>query len=341
MLLFSLPVLSCVINGSHSLLDNNLNLRTSSSANFYAISESDLTTRWILQDNELTPVENFTDDINSDAWSLIGATEDNLNISTQTQQDAYTWAKYTGQNYGSSDTVIIGQYLSEYLYGFLKWETGYLTTNITANSTIYAYGFSVGGIPEVNISATSNFQESTITWSNMPATGSFLSSYTGTEGSGVWTNIDLGEVYSDYYKMIGVADGKYFQFASKSWSVVEERPTMRHYLSKIYFGSGYMYAQTNEIEDIGLQSIDYTTHYNLSSGDYFEVDFQTSSDSQINLILLKDGVVNKSLILSPSGNTNFNRHTAQISVDEFVEFDQLIINSTFEDKDLKLTNTHL
>ncbi|KKM81852.1 hypothetical protein LCGC14_1325600, partial [marine sediment metagenome] len=96
---------------------------------------------------------------------------------------------------------------------------------------------------------------------------------------------------------------------------------------------GYAYMQTNTIELVSLSSSVYGTNYTLSSGDYFEVDFQTSSDSQINLILFKDGVVNAILILSQSGNPNFNRHTVQIPVDEYVEFDQLKIISTFEDTD--------
>ncbi|GAG69108.1 unnamed protein product, partial [marine sediment metagenome] len=110
-------------------------------------------------------------------------------------------------------------------------------------------------------------------------------------------------------------------------------PYIIHYFSKNYMGGGMIYMQTDTTESIALQSSDYGSHYTLSSGDYFEVDFQTSSDSQIDLILLKDGVVNKTITLSPSGNTNFNRHTVQGSVDEFVEFDQLKISSTFEDTD--------
>ncbi len=97
--------------------------------------------------------------------------------------------------------------------------------------------------------------------------------------------------------------------------------------------AGYAYMQTNTTESISLNSTDYGTHYNLSSGDYFQIFFQTSSDSLINLILLKDGEVNTTLILSPSENTNFNNQTVKISIVEDLEFDQLKISSTFEDTD--------
>ena len=102
---------------------------------------------------------------------------------------------------------------------------------------------------------------------------------------------------------------------------------------KNYFGSGYTYMQTNTTELISLLSSTYTTNYILSSGEYFEVDFQTNSDSLTNLILLRNGTIQVTLVLNPSGNIDFSRHTAQIIIDESVEFDQLKISSTFEDTD--------
>jgi len=104
-------------------------------------------------------------------------------------------------------------------------------------------------------------------------------------------------------------------------------------ISKNYFGNGYMYLQTNNSETIALQSVDYDTHYNLSNVYYFEVEFETNSDSQIDLILLKDGIINKTLILSQSGNTNFSQRTIQIFLNENAEFDQLKISGTLEDTD--------
>jgi len=104
-------------------------------------------------------------------------------------------------------------------------------------------------------------------------------------------------------------------------------------ISKNYFGSGYTYFQTSMTETLGLKSVDYGSHYTMNSGDYFAVDLQTSSDSRMDLILLKDGVVQRTRTLSPSGNTNFNRHTVQMSLSSSVEFDQLKISSTFEDND--------
>ena len=104
-------------------------------------------------------------------------------------------------------------------------------------------------------------------------------------------------------------------------------------ISKNYFGNGYMYMQTNTTETIALQSPDYGTHYNLSNDNYFEVEFETNSDSQIDLILLKDGIINKTLILSQSGNTNFSQRIIQIFLDENAEFDQLKILATLENTD--------
>ena len=57
-------------------------------------------------------------------------------------------------------------------------------------------------------------------------------------------------------------------------------------ISKGYYGNGYMHMQTNTTETIALQSVDYGTHYNLSNDNYFEVEFETNSDSQIDLITI-------------------------------------------------------
>ncbi|KKL74411.1 hypothetical protein LCGC14_2065160, partial [marine sediment metagenome] len=95
--------------------------------------------------------------------------------------------------------------------------------------------------------------------------------------------------------------------------------------------SEYMYMQTNITETLSLRSTDYIIHYNLYAGDYFIIDFQTSSTNQIDLILLKDGVQQDSYVVSQSGNTNFLRRTVEIGVDTDVEFDQLMFSGTFED----------
>ena len=173
-----------------------------------------------------------------------------------------------------------------------------------------------------------------ITWDG---TDFWIVDYTNKEvykytSAGVYTGVHF-DVGTEDTSMWGITwDGTYF------WIVGMVNDEVFQYgnfldVSKVYQGSGYTYMQTNTTELISLKSQDYTTHYNLSSGDYFEIDFQTSSDSKIELILLKDGGENKTLTLSQSGNANFNRHTAKISVDEFVEFDQLKISSIFEDTD--------
>ncbi|MHA1502432.1 MAG: hypothetical protein ACTSSB_11330 [Candidatus Heimdallarchaeota archaeon] len=99
----------------------------------------------------------------------------------------------------------------------------------------------------------------------------------------------------------------------------------------------YAYMQTNTTELISLESTVYgsTTTLNGTNSDYLEVFFQTSSDSEISLILMSSGEVFETLILSGSGNTNFNDRTVQLSPEngEFWEFDQLIFSSTFEDTD--------
>ena len=296
--------------------------------NFYAISESDLTTRWILQGSDISPVEDFHDDINTDAWDLSDVSGRTINTNEIIEGDTYIYSDFPFTNYGTQNVIVIAYDVSiaEEFRGLVKSTYSYLDTNYTTNSTIYYYG-GIMTSAQTNVYHTTIFNEYTTTWNNQPSAGVFQNGFTS--GSG-WQEYDIGA--PNYYYMIKTPTDieRYIPFYSRESS---NKPHIRHYLSKNYFGSGYMYMQTNTTELISLKSIDYTTHYNLSSGDYFEVDFQTSSDSKIELILLKDGVVNKTLTLSQSGNTNFGRHTAKISVGEFVEFDQLKISSTFEDTD--------
>jgi len=122
--------------------------------------------------------------------------------------------------------------------------------------------------------------------------------------------------------MLGYENSRVYEYSPKFYDI-----------SKYYFGNGYMYMQTNTTETIALQSVDYVTQYNLSSGYYFRVEFETNSDSQIDLILLKGGIISETLILSQSGNTDFSNHTIQIFIDKNMEFDQLKISGALEDTD--------
>ena len=299
-------------------------------ANFHAISESDLTTRWILQGSDISPVENFSDALDSGSWFLLTSDGDKMiEIDEILEEDSYVHSGFPTNNYGSTNEVFVfyDNILVEQANSLIEYVYPYLDANYTSNSTLYYYGTSnTDGV--VNVYHTTDFDEGTVTWNTQPATGDFQMVWNGALG---WNEEGLGAP-NEYYKFISPTDmSRTFGFYSKDNAI--RNPRIRHHLSKYYVGGGLIYMQTDELETISLRSDDYGTHYNLSSGDYFELDFQTSSDSQINLILLKDGDINKTLTLSQSGNTNFNRHTVQISVDEFVEFDQLKISSTFEDAD--------
>ena len=412
--LFGLPIISTAVN--KSLSDGMVGLKTSSSANFYAISESDLTTRWILQGAEITAIQNFSDDISGSNWNLYDVSEDSFkaysnesylfdntslisidyttvhfDVGTEapdptgiTWDGTYLWVVdhnndevfkyttagvYTGVHFdvGTEDGLPLGltwdgthfwvvgktnlevyQYNSTYDYTGVHFDIGGETSDpqgITWDGTHFwvvdPWTDEVYQYTDAGVYTTVHFDTSS---EDDKASGIYW------DGTNFWiTAYDNNEVYQynstgDYTGIhfdIGTEDGNMYGITSDGtyfWTVGNVNDEVYQYVKyvntfKNYQGAGYMYIQTNTTEAVALQSTDYGTHYNLSSGDYFKLDFQTISDSQINLILLKNGVVNKSLILSSSGNTNFNRHTVQLSVDEFVEFDQLKINSTFEDED--------
>ncbi|MFW9971345.1 MAG: hypothetical protein ACFFDF_14220, partial [Candidatus Odinarchaeota archaeon] len=297
--------------------------------NFHAISESDVTTRWILQGSEISPVEDFHDDINTNYWDLVDVSNPTINFVEIPTDDAKVYDLFPNENYGSEVDLQVSYISGNQMTTFLKYKYSYLDLNYTSNSTLYYRVSGTSENPLIRVYHTFDFSESTITWSNQPASGDYQNQFIGGGALG-WFEADIGAPYY-YYKLVSPTDitRSMTFYSSESGS----KPLIKHYFAKNYFGSGYMYMQTDTTEEIGLRSVDYGTYYSLNSGDYFQVDFQTDSDSQINLILLKDGVVNQTLILSQSGNTNFNRHIAQITVPNDIQFDQLEISSTFDDED--------
>ena len=94
-------------------------------------------------------------------------------------------------------------------------------------------------------------------------------------------------------------------------------------ISKNYQGNGYTYVQTDKSKEVGLISSTYDSNCSLSSGDYFEVDFETNSNSEIKLELISGGLKVKELVLN----------SGQIFLDENVEFDQIRFTSLFTDQD--------
>ncbi len=314
--------------------DDIAGLNLSSNADFYAISESDYTTRWILQNSTISAVEDFHDDINTDYWNLVDVGQVDFDLQYSTIGDAYVWSAAPDANYGSASNLYLqytvgGTYIANAFLSFPYLGTNYLYTNQTGSNELKATAYSAGSAT-VRCHTTTSFSEGTITYNNAPAPGSTQDDV-AVAGAGV-KSFTISN-FDGYYRLsILYETATSLNFRSKEYG--SSIPNVqRTDVNKNYFGSGYMYIQTDTTELIGLKSKDYGAHKTLNSGDYFEVDFQTNSDSQIDLILLTDGGVNTTLTLSPSGNDNFNRHTVQISVDETVEFDQLKISSTFEDED--------
>ncbi len=385
--------------------------------NFHAISESDLTTRWVLQGADISAVQNFTDDISGSNWNLYGVSEDSFyaHLSESYLFDNTTasgiddWA-YSGFSFPADDSVpngicwdgshlwVVGsstdevyKYNTAGVYQGVSWDVGGQTTiarGITWDGTFFwvvgyvnqeVYKYNAAGVYQTFSFSVSvqDTKPTDITWDgthlwvignlndrvykyntagvyqavSFDVSGQVLGPKgINWDGTHFWVVNDIGdEVYQ--YNAAGAYTGYHFDVGAQNtlptaitwdgthlWVVGDVYETVFQYetvldVSKKYQGGGYMYIQTNTTELISLKSTAYGSNYTLSSGDYFEIDFQTSSDSLINLILLKDGVVNKTLTLSQSGNPNFNRHTVQISVGEDVEFDMLRTSSTFEDID--------
>ncbi len=386
--------------------------------NFHAISESELTTRWILQGSEINGIEDFHDDISINDWNLGDVSDDSFekyategmdylldDYTIDTDDIQYSGIHFSVGTAGVSKVVGIAWVgthfwiLDDATNEVYKYTSAgvYTGTHFDISSEIVAPNglgwdgthFWVIGSDEIaykytyaGVYTTTNFDISVqdnnpygITWdgTHLWVVGEDTDEvykytdagvYTGThfdisseivaprdivwDGTHFWVT---GSSFVYKYTSAGVYTGTYFDATTedgRQYGITSDgtylcmvgfnnaevyKYEFKYDIEKKYFGSGYTYIQTNETELISLKSVDYGTPYILNSGDYFEIDFETSSDSQINLILLKNDVVNKTLLLSQSGNTNFNRHTVQISTEELIEFDQLKISSIFEDTD--------
>ncbi|TFG10125.1 MAG: hypothetical protein EU535_08520, partial [Promethearchaeota archaeon] len=300
-------------------------------ANFEAISESDYTTRWVLQNSTISAVEDFHDDINTDYWNLVDVGSNSFDYTYITTGDSHTYNTFPDTNYGSTSNLVISDDHRGYFI-FPEMNSNYLFENQSGYSQIFVYTYLASSTVNYQMLTTqTSFSENTITWNNQPSPNSLQD--TLSIGSSGWKAFDISD-FTGYYVLKLETESGLANIGFRSREYSSNKPYfIRDDVCKNYFGSGYMYMQTNTNELIGLLSKDYGTHKTLSSGDYFEVDLQTNSDSKIELKLYKDSSLQKTLTLSPSGNTNFNRHTVKISVSESLEFDQLKISSTFEDED--------
>ncbi|KKM62776.1 hypothetical protein LCGC14_1518240, partial [marine sediment metagenome] len=291
--------------------------------NFEAISESEYATRWILTSSSTSPVMDFSDDISGVNWDLSGVADRIIDTDDIPTDDSYVFSVLPDTNAGSEG----GLHVTDERWIYIKYVYPYLDLNVTSNSSFYAYTVGSGMPNDQLVYNTSDFDESTLTWNNKPALDTI-------QNVVVTTNIgyelhDIG--YPSYYYTFtpDTADGDTQVWYSSE--TVGTDPYIRHHFSKSYVGGGYFYMQTNETEILSFKSTDYGVTYNLSSGDYFTVDIQTTSTNEINLVLLNDGVQQGSYIVSQSGNTNFQRRFVDVVISSDVVYDQIMFSGTFED----------
>ena len=263
-------VLRPVIEGSTIPNDITGLKLTSSNADFYAISESDYTTRWILQNSTITAVEDFHDDINTDYWNLIDASNIDFDYQITTTEDAYVFnLEGSDLNYGSSNymktewTAGPSEYKFRSHVYFPDLEPNYLFTNQTGLNVLGLYVAGTDWDGNVYCNNTASFSESTITWNNAPV-GITLqdTTYVSSTGYKYWEVSDLDGYYVLYTIESGV-DRVHALYRSREYGSTP--PTFfRNDISKNYFGSGYMYMQTDTTESIGLKSKDYGAHKTLN-----------------------------------------------------------------------------
>jgi len=226
---------------------------------------------------------------------------------------------YTGTNFYVGDHSVSSQGIT--------WDGIYFYVLDEADDRVYRYtnvGVYTGTYFSVGAQETRSHE---ITWDG---THLWIVGYTTDKAykyttNGSYTGVYFSIIYNNGYQPAITWDGTHFWIVScnDEWDefCCKYEPLVS--IFKNYFGSGYTYIQTNKLEEIGLVSSVYNSNCSLSSGDYFEVDFETNSNSEIKLELINGGLKVKELVLN----------SGQIFLDENVEFDQIRFTSLFTDQD--------
>ncbi len=159
----------------------------------------------------------------------------------------------------------------------------------------------------------------------------------GAASTNVYRYTDTGD-YDNYHFNIpdnnayGITSDDNYFWATGTWNSRVYKYNYLYNISKNYYGSGYAYMQTDEdTETVGLISPTYGSTYNLSSGDYFKINCKPMTSNKIELKLYNSSVLQKTITVIPQDNTNYNTRDIEVSVDEYVEFDQLLFTGTLED----------
>lgn len=280
------------------------------------------------QSNDNDVIELLNDDFTGDQWELYDMSSTTIQYSTSLDRDAYVWTYHPTTNYGSSEYLNVDDG-SEQQESYIGATIPYFYESTYSNSLLYFYEHTTGGPGYIWVYTTSYFNEYSITWSNKPSHIAEVG-VQYIDGIG-WKSISLNQPYL-YYALTSVPGSSpdYHNIYSRESGTP---PYITHYLNKIYqnTGSGYFYMQTaTNQETVNVKSPVYGTTTYVTAGDHIILDCQTTSSEQLKLRLWKDGEVVKEYNIFDYGNTNYARHDVDITVDEYLEFDQMSINGKFD-----------
>lgn len=279
------------------------------------------------ESNDNDKIEIFNEGFTGSQWGLYDMASTTIQYSTYPDGDTYVDQDSPSNNYGSYTYWLANYdiYNYDYRYTLIQKAIPYLYEGYYSPSSLYYYGQTTGS-NTLSIYRTSYFNENTVTWNTQPATGSYVGSHT--TGTG-WFTMNLGAPYP-YYKIIPPASQNPLKGGSKESGT---KPVISSFLNKFYqnTGSGYFYMQTaTNQETINIKSPVYGTTTYMTAGDHIILDCLTTSSEQLKLNLWNDGEIVKEYNIFEYGNTNYARHDVDITIDEYIEFDQMSINGKFD-----------
>ncbi|KKM83833.1 hypothetical protein LCGC14_1305330, partial [marine sediment metagenome] len=292
----------------------------------------------IKESDPLLPI--FHETFNGDSWNL-AVSNPTIVIDSPIAEDAYIQEEFPQWTHGWGDIYVkegvtwnigISGLVYEKSRGLIKLEYPYLDLGYTSNSIFSFYVTETTG-NNVLVYHTTDFSEGSVNWNNQPATTGFQSQFIPSYGR---QEVDVGAP-SQYYKLISeeydwfVENNGFYGFVFAG-SEAGPEPSIRHYLSKSYQGSGIAYMQTDISESLSLMSPLYSSATTIEEGDLFVIKFKTSTPNQVKLNLYNGGQkLTEDFEVVPNANSNFDKQVIYLTPNpgDVLTFDQLEFAGNF------------
>lgn len=303
--------------------------------NMQLVSESSLATAWVFFPSTTGWTNLYAANFSSQAWSLTPSSG-LYSIYTPWRNigaDSYVWShgSFANTNYGSAAELKV---FSEGTTARAYVATGhgaYLDTNCSQSTyELYMYNLyynQYNPFFDLNVSKTTVFDESTITWNTAPAIGNYLANLAYSPTINQYYTFTINN-RTDYLALTTIQQGWSQDFFAYSRETGNP-PQVWQVLGKQGNATALLYAQTNTTETLALDSPVFPA-INLQVGDRIVVTYNSTSDHQLNFNLKHGGSTVNALVLSSGENHYYATQNKTYLVTSAITLDQLEFSGMFD-----------